>query len=200
MNTLEFSNPKRFAKETFELQDAIIAIWERRILVVIVFLATLIAVAVATVLCPKSFSSEAKLFVRLGRENVGVDATATLGEAPAVAVPMSRESEIISIAEIVKSKHFLEQVVDQIGPDAILKKQSSSSDQETSSDSPGIWDKIVAGLQSTGILSNIANKERAIIRLDKKIRVEAIERSNVVSIYFKSHSPELAQKVVKALF
>src|SRR5579863_4613029 len=44
----------------------------------------LLTMAVATGIAlfyPKSYRSEAKLFVRLGRENVGLDATTTLGSA-----------------------------------------------------------------------------------------------------------------------
>ena len=53
-------------------------------------------------LAPRKYQSEAKLFVRLGRESVTLDPTATTGQT--VAVNESRTSEINSVLEILKSR------------------------------------------------------------------------------------------------
>ena len=77
-------------------------------------------VTVATALWPRTYRSEAKLLVRLGRENATLDPTATFGKEPIVAVPSVRESEINSVVEIVTTRALIEKVVDAIGPGAIL--------------------------------------------------------------------------------
>src|ERR1700722_12441325 len=44
---------------------------------------------------PRQYRSEAKLFVRIGRENVGLDATTTLGQSsPATSMPVARAEEM----------------------------------------------------------------------------------------------------------
>src|SRR5437773_1976209 len=68
------------------------------------FLAVLAGVTLWTLLSPRAYRSQAKLFVRLGRENATLDPTASFGQPPVVAVPQSRENEINTAAEILKSR------------------------------------------------------------------------------------------------
>src|SRR5262245_10376702 len=58
------------------------------------FFVVLAAVAGVTAVLPPSYRSQAKLFLRLGRENVTLDPTAALGQTPAVALPATRENEV----------------------------------------------------------------------------------------------------------
>ena len=53
------------------------------------FVLILGGVVAVTLLGPRSYTSEAKLLVRLGRENATLDPTATLGQSPVIAVPPS---------------------------------------------------------------------------------------------------------------
>src|SRR5262245_61530702 len=87
------------------------------------FVVTTLVVLLYTFLTPKYYQSQAKLFIRLGRENVALDPTSTLGQGPALAVPNSREEELNSVIEILQSQVLLESVVDAIGPEVILGQQ-----------------------------------------------------------------------------
>ena len=87
------------------------------------------AVAVATFLWPKTYRSEGKLLVRLGRENATLDPTATLGQESVVAVPISRDSEINSVVEILQSRSMLEKVVDALGVGRLVEG-ASAADRE----------------------------------------------------------------------
>ena len=127
------------------------------------------AVAAATFLWPKSYRSEGKLLVRLGRENATLDATATLGQESVVAVPVSRDSEINSVVEILQSRSLLEKVVDAVGVGQLLKGASP------------------------------ADRERAVRLLTDGVRVAAVHRSNVVQVVFEGRSPELCRSVVGSL-
>src|SRR5947209_3567070 len=92
------------------------------------FLAVMGAVTVYTFLSPRAYRSQAKLFVRLGRENATLDPTATVGQAPVIAVPQSRENEINTAVEILKSRVLLEKVADAVGAGAILGESPASDD------------------------------------------------------------------------
>src|SRR4051812_46719821 len=84
------------------------------------FVGVLAVVAAVTLLTPRTYRSQSKLFLRLGRENATLDPTATLGQNPVIAVPVSRENEINSVLEILKTRVLLEKVVDRVGPAVIL--------------------------------------------------------------------------------
>src|SRR5258707_1297150 len=75
---------------------------------------------VVTLLTPSVYRSEGRLFVRLGRENVTLDPTATIGQGPISAVPQQREGEINSVVEILKGRPLIEQLVDSLTPEVIL--------------------------------------------------------------------------------
>ena len=70
-------------------------------------------------LATRTFRSEAKLFVRMGRESVTLDPTATMGQV--VAAADSRESEVNAVAELLSSRTLAEKIVDQFGPTVILE-------------------------------------------------------------------------------
>src|SRR6476620_5338354 len=78
--------------------------------------AAMVALAGA-LLMPRSYYSEARLFVRFGRENQ-VDPTASGGQM--VSLYESRESEINALIEILKSRAILDRVVADLGPACVL--------------------------------------------------------------------------------
>src|SRR5438105_1146432 len=128
----------------------------------IFFCAVMAAVTVYTLLSPRLYRSQAKLFVRLGRENATLDATATVGQASVVAVPLPRENEISTAVEILNSRVLLEKVVDALGPTAVL----------TGRDLPA-----AKGAESPPSPASEAERYRAIERLTKRLTVEPVKKS-----------------------
>jgi uncharacterized protein involved in exopolysaccharide biosynthesis len=82
-----------------------------------VFAGSLMLVVIALIFCPRKYTSEARLFVRLGRESVALDPTATM-TGPVVSLNNNRESEINSVIEVLRSRSIIERVVDAIEPNA----------------------------------------------------------------------------------
>src|SRR6185369_7902508 len=99
--------------------------------------------------------SQSKLLLRLGRENVVLDPTATFGQT-AVSVPQSRENEINSALEVLKSRPLIEQVVDSVGPGAILGREPPHE--------PG----------APPAPASTADREEAIRTVFKSLEVEAV--------------------------
>ena len=75
-------------------------------------------VAIKTLLQPSAYRSEAKLLLRIGRENVSLDPTATVGEV--VGINRSYDWEVNSELEILKSREVAERVVDEMGASVLL--------------------------------------------------------------------------------
>ena len=82
------------------------------------FCCVMIAVTLVTFLLPEIFRSEATLMIRLGRESVSLDPTATTGQV--VSIGMDKENEINSELAILQSRELAEKVVDAIGVEMIL--------------------------------------------------------------------------------
>src|SRR5207302_1104077 len=136
--------------------------------VALFFFTVMLAVTVYSLVAPRAYRSQAKLFVRLGRENATLDLTATVGQAPVVAVPQSRENEINSAVEILNSRVLLEKVVDSVGPRAILEGGEPSPTEEGDTTAP----------------EAAHEHHRAITRLAKRLNVEPVKKSNVILVSY----------------
>jgi len=151
------------------------------------FIAVTAIVVTLAVLTPRSFRSQAELLVRLGRENVTVDPTATAGQAPVVAVPVSRENEINSAIQILKSPVIIEKVVNTLGASVVLDKAPLPAE---------------GGKQAGGRADSDTPAEehyRAVRKVAKSLSVEAVKKSNMILIGYQGSSPELCQAVVARL-
>jgi uncharacterized protein involved in exopolysaccharide biosynthesis len=100
-------------------------------------LACLVATVLLAVLwirfAPREYESEAKLFVRVGRENAALDPTITKGES--ISFNTNREEEINSIVEHLRSRAIFEKTLDLYAPG-------------TSQDSPETRDNALRRLQN----------------------------------------------------
>ncbi len=165
-------------------------------------LVLLVAVAISFLSTPV-YRSESILYVRLGRENVRLDPTATFGQAAMMSIPESRESEINTAVELLKSRALAEKVVEALGPDLILENEGStvstqvlvtepktvSSVTQTAASSRGVPIQIL-------LLAPQSEKEQALGKLSKNFSAKAFNKTDLLSLSYRSGSPKLAQTVV----
>src|SRR5436309_4565615 len=95
-------------------------VWHHGRAMAVFFFAVLIITAVATILMPRAYRSQARLLLRLGRENTTLDPTVTLGQQPVFSVPFTRELEINTSLDILTSRGLAEQVIEAMGPAVVL--------------------------------------------------------------------------------
>jgi uncharacterized protein involved in exopolysaccharide biosynthesis len=138
------------------------------------------------VVAPKGYTSEARLFVRLGRESVTLDPTATTGKV--IDLQESREVEINSVFELIKSRAVMEQVVDTLGTDMILRRDPDAS-------SSALGDLV----SQFNIFAPYDLRDEAIRVLNKNVKAEVVKKSNIIKISCDAHSPELARDIVATL-
>ncbi len=167
----------------FALREALQVPWRHKGKASLFFLAVMCLGAAATFLTAKTYRSEAKLLVRLGRENMSLDPTTTLGTTPLIGVQQSREMELNSDIDILKSRVLIEKVIDDIGVGKILGKDKLS---DNSSGSPASEE--VA-----------ADRDQAIRIATRSLGVEAVRKSAVVQITYDARDPKLAQEFVAKL-
>lgn len=190
--------------QLFEIYDFVrsaLARHRRRGLVAFGLVAVL-AVAGA-VLMPRSYYSEARLFVRFGRENQ-VDPTASGGTM--VALYESRESEINSLIEILKSRAILDRVVAELGPGLVLYGRAEQAEQKATGDKVA-GDKVTGDKGTRGQGARDSNRsatpsrahQLAVARLVKDVSISAPRKSNIITVACKARSPAVAQKIVARL-
>ena len=204
-------NGNRQTRPDMTLQDVFRALLRHRKKAMAFFLFVMTATVLVTLLTPKAFVSESKLFVRLGRENAMLDATATLGNNAVVAIPASRESEINSVAEMLGSRGILEEVVDQLGPELILDgpppapsdvagSQGAVRRLEEMGQRTREWLSGAMGtLRDVVSSSQLPVRDQAIEHLAKELEISPAHKSNVVCVSYEAQAPQLAQEVVAAI-
>jgi uncharacterized protein involved in exopolysaccharide biosynthesis len=137
---------------------------------------------------PRSYTSEARLFVRLGKESVSLDPTATMHET--ISVNESRESEINSELEILRSRALLEDVVAQLGADEVLADGPASE--------AGWMDslKLPVEAASTWLNGSVSADEKAVTKLEKSISITSPRKSSVLIVKCKASDPRKAQLIL----
>jgi len=149
--------------------------WKRTALLFLGFMGLIV---LALIVWPRSYQSEGKLFVRQTVKHITQDPSATKGQS--VYMQQSREFEINSIVEMLRSQALAEKVVDQIGPEVILDE---AKEEETAADAVG----------------KPTQRERAVLALSRSLEVSAPQESTVIDIHCQAASPELSQQIVDTL-
>ncbi len=192
-------NRDRQGRPEMTFRDVCLAVFRHRKKAAAAFLLVMTATVLITLMMPKAYLSESKLFVRLGRENAMLDPAATLGEKSVVAVPLSREAEINSVATMLASRAVVEQAVDKIGPELILEGPPSAPSTETGSRLREGLAKALESLKGLVSSSELPPRERAVEQLTKDLGIEPVRNTNVVLVSYEASQPELAQKVVASV-
>lgn len=178
-----------------------------------VFLAGMTLVTIFTVFCHRVYRSEAKIFVRLGRESVGLDPTVSTG--PVVSLLESRDKELHSILEVMQSRWLREAVVRQLGADRILAgKDDAPTTAQGGESNGGSWlsglvaaptsiaEWLVSWLDvwSGAPRPDAATRafERAVRDLEFSVEVSLSRHTNVIGIATEAYAPKLAQRITQA--
>src|SRR4051812_15978410 len=141
--------------------------------------------AVAIVLFwPRKYKSESKLLVRVGRETVALDPTATTGQIMPVSV--SRETEVSSVLEMLRSRVMIEKLVDEIGPDSVLRRATAAAPAQS----------VKPNLKSWMNLDPVSDREKAIGKVAQCLDSNIEKKSDVITVTGTTDSPELAQSIV----
>jgi polysaccharide biosynthesis protein PslE len=153
----------------------------------VAFCGTFTLLIAGLIVFPRTYSSESQLFVRLGKESVSLDPTATMTEV--VRVNESRESEINSELEILRSRVVLEDVVKQLGADYILSRVDEGRRSASSFTALKAASKWLSG--------DVSLQDQAIDRLENTITVSSPRRSNVLHLGCKARDPGQAQRILE---
>ena len=99
-------------------RDVLFVLFRHKRLALLAGLTVFTAALVAAVLLPPEFRSEAKLYVKFGRESAAVDPAASIGKT--VTPIQDRDSELNSELQVLLSRELAEAVARRVGTDRLL--------------------------------------------------------------------------------
>ncbi|MFN0018651.1 MAG: GumC family protein [Pirellulaceae bacterium] len=150
------------------------------------FVAVILLSGAATFFVPRAYYSDARLFVRFGRTAV-MDPTATATSGQVVSLYDTRESELNSLLEVLRSRSLLERVVETVGAENILAgRLPDGSSQPT----PAV---------ASAATSRDPRHQQALAKLEKSVYISVPRKTSTIIIGCKAERPELAQQIVASL-
>lgn len=202
------ANSSQFPERS--LRDFYYILFRHKGKVILFFLAVVATVTVGTLLSTEIFKAEAKLMIRIGRENVSLDPTATTGQV--ISIGQSRDSEINSELEILKSRELAGKVVDALGSKSFLEKPDESILDPAAARGPapeslrelrrifgGLANKLQEFLIAADIVTPLSDREKALIHLAKNLEIETQKNSNILFLSYEAPSAQFAQTVLGKL-
>jgi uncharacterized protein involved in exopolysaccharide biosynthesis len=159
------------------LRDIAYVIFKHKKNMIIIFCATVACAAIASLVMTPVYRANAKILVKFGRENVYSPAVGGASNSSPVLVDPQREEHINSAIEMIKGQKVVETVIQKVG----LKN---------------IYPKLVDDATPSGKESALS---KATTKFQKKLRVQAVKKANIIDIKFDHSSPAIAVKVVSTL-
>lgn len=153
----------------------------------------MIMVVALFIIWPRKYSSEGGLYVKMGRNNSGVIPNSS---SSSVTVQDTRETEILSVAEIIRSHAVAEAVVDEIGMEPILV---SPWDELLPKISLPSFSSVPTDVEAAAEYNRLKKREQAIKKLLSTLSVNAEKKTSIITISMKASSAELARRLVHSV-
>lgn len=182
----------------FDLQEIVGKIWAVRRPILLFQLLVAVACVAVILLWPRSYRSEARIFLKLGKETISIDPTATTGQTVGIQ-QSSREDEIMSAIDVLRGRGLITKVVESLTPEVVLdgipggEKGTPNPIVGTVREALG---SVVSLLRQIDPMSDF---ERAVTLVEKNIGIDAERKSEVIVIDYEAESPELARLVVDTI-
>ena len=204
-----------------DLLEIVGKIWRAKWKILLFQIATTAFCIAVILFWPRTYRSEARLFLQLGREAVAIDPTATTGQMVGV-MNSSREDEIVTAMEVLRGGGMISKVVEKLTPQVVLGEvapsksengEDKAGDAATGDTIPGAVEPVekkedgaihfakeILGRFSRTLsqIDPLSDFERATILVAKSLKIDAERKSEVIVIEYEADSPTLAQAVVDA--
>ncbi len=186
------------------------AVWDRflstirnsKLLISFVFLSTVLATYGALQLRSELYETEARILVKLGRENVEVPATVEKGDVVTMGVRME---EINSYVLLMSSRALLEETLDTIGIERFRAKpvRPETFAQRVKFQVKEAVRRVRAKVDELLIALNLeeelSEREELLVALGSSLEVDRRKDSDVISVRLRLPDPELAVEFVDTL-
>lgn len=179
------------------LSDILEIVFRHKLKMFFLPLIILAATVLVILFFPRTYQSQAKLFLQVGRETLGVDPSAKTSGTNISLMQSDRDEEVKSALEVIQSLGIYAEVVDQLTPEYVLGR---GNDKESTNTIVGAIEEAIGGLVSTiKSLDPIEAREEAIIKIAKSFTASAERNTTVLNLAYESKSPEVAKRILEAI-
>jgi uncharacterized protein involved in exopolysaccharide biosynthesis len=202
---MEMSNERSSIQPT--LRDIFHILFKHKKKIILFFAAIMVLTVMATLAATRIYQSEAKLYVRLGKETV----TMNPGLGQVVQISQSLQNQINSEIEMLKNPELALGVVNQLGMEAFgenVEKYAVETDSLTAKLRQAVFVKLVSfpknaiarlitdeepGKEAAGY-----KKQRALAeKIRQNLEIKAQGESNIISLSYRNSHPDRAYDVLK---
>ena len=177
------------------MRDSLTVLFRHKIKSIVFLVGTVTAAWLFTAHEMATYTSEALLLLRQGRENVSLDPTMTTGEISPVR--QEWDQTINSEVSILRSRGLTEELVDKLGAELVVGALPS---QHQVGGLGRLRAKLRELMHDRTVLHEpsrpVSPRSAAIKLLSEAVKVEAVERSDVIRIACTLGNADLAQRVV----
>ena len=159
------------------VRDLLNVVFKHKAKIITCFLTVVVTVTVVTFLLPPTYEASSKILVKFGRENIFTPTNPASSGTP-ILFDASREERINSEVEILTGRNLIEKVISDLGVKTIY---------------PDIDKKPLIPRPASRELTSL---EKATLTFQKKLSVEGVKKSNIISITFQHKDPHIAAQVV----
>ncbi len=194
---------KKMIASTF-LRDTLHVLFKRKTQILVFLLVTVFAVAIGSLLVKPTYEATAQILLKTGREDVYVP-TVIGNTSSTPFMQLVDEQRINSEIQILDSLYLAEKVVESLGPTVIYPDLQNTNDQT-------LLERLQAGLlrlkaslhalvrgQQAGGGGEGSLIEQAALRLQQDLKVDAVKKSNVITVTFDHQKPDMAALVLNTL-
>jgi len=189
--------PKLF---DISMRDILYVVFRHKGKIAAVTLLVLFGVAAYTYLVPEVYTSEAQVFVRLGRESLGLDPSIS---GPTMAMLTNREAETRSEISILKSRTLFERLLEEHGADALMP----AADTAEASGIKGALRQVRKGVRGAinGVLyaldlkTKLEPDEEAVVMAMENLDVQVERNTSILTVKYDAYGAELAQQTLTQL-
>lgn len=167
-----------------------VALWRHKLKVACTFISVVALTLVYLSQAPRTYLSEAKVFVQVGHESVNLDPTASANSF--LEISAVRENEVNAVVQLLGSRTLAEKVVDQFGPEAILEMDT---DEGTSLGDRLAW----LNQYNLNPLRIYSLRDQALETLQQNLGVSAGKKTNVINVSYETENPTLSRDVLESL-
>ncbi|WP_425614744.1 GumC family protein [Anatilimnocola sp. NA78] len=172
------------------------ALWRHKGKALLAFVLVCSAAAAYLSTAKRMYESEAKIFVRVGRESVALDPSATTGQV--VSLQDSREGDVNAVEQLLVSRELAEKVVDTLGIDAIFgRKTGGSTGWSPKQAIKDVLEKLEP--YNLNPLKVYDVRDKAITTLQKNLRVTAVRKTSIVTVAYVADDAAIARDIVEAI-
>ena len=170
------------------LRDFLYVIFKHKAKILTIFLAIVLTVTIGSFVMDPTYEATSKILVKIGRENVYTTTPSPQEDRARLVIDTGREERINSEVELLKGRALIGKVIADIGVQNIYPY-----------DDPGLLKPVLDTLKQLLGRKQLSATDSAIILVQKKLEVEAVKKSDVITITFQHKDPDMAAQVVNRL-